>query len=142
MKSPFSLMIAKKLKNRTSRHNFFAGRLLDELAMSIRDLREQRNLTQDDLAKLIGMNQSAISRMEQATYGKWGIPTLLRVAEGLDARIEVRFVPMEEVIEGYMEIKKETGNTQEIPFYDLPLSLMTKFSFAGNEKIIEPLGVL
>lgn len=120
MRSPFNQMIAEKLKNRIYRHKFFSGRLTDEIAMSIRDLREQRKMTQEELAKTIGMkNQSAISRMEQASYGKWGIPTLLRVAEGLDARLEVRFRPMEEVITEYQGMNKEKGNNQEVPFLSL-----------------------
>lgn len=119
MRSPFNQMIAEKLKNRIYRHKFFSGRLIDEIAMSIRDLREQRKMTQEELAKTTGMNQSAISRMEQASYGKWGIPTLLRVAEGLDARLEVRLRPMEEVITEYQGMNKEKGNNQEFPFLSL-----------------------
>ena len=128
-------MIAEKLKNRIYRHKFFSGRLIDEIAMSIRDLREQRKMTQEELAKTTGMNQSAISRMEQASYGKWGIPTLLRVAEGLDARLEVRFRPMEEVITEYQRMNKEKGNNLEFPFlsFSFPPGQIPEPNYANTQ---------
>lgn len=120
MISKFKTMIAEKLKNKEYRHKFFRGRLKDEVAMAIRDLREKRKMTQTQLAEACGMKQSAISRLENATYGKWGIDTLLRISKALDARLVVALLPMEDVIEQYQGKKKENANNMEIPYYDLP----------------------
>lgn len=130
--SNFRKRIADKLSDFEYRHSFFAGRLLDEIANAIIEIREKRNITQEELARRTGMHQSAISRLEKASYGKWSIPTLLRVAKGLDARVEVRLTPMEEVIEGYSGANKNIGSTQDIPFLDLPLPPENEFKRANN----------
>ncbi|MHB1933653.1 MAG: helix-turn-helix domain-containing protein [Leptospirillum sp.] len=130
--SNFRERIAKKLRDKEYRHNFFSGRLMDEIALSIRDLREQRKMTQDELAIATGMRQGTISRTEQATYGRWGIPTLLRLAKGLDARLIVALVPMEKIIAAYETEPHTTGNNQEIPS-DFILSIKIQ-STASNDQ--------
>ena len=57
-------------------------------------LRIQRGLTQAQLAELVGTRQPSIARLESGE----SVPSLSflqRVAEVLDARIEVRLVPVE-----------------------------------------------
>jgi len=97
-----NLNIAKKLKeDKGFRKRFFRGQTQDEIAMSIRSLREKRVMRQIDLARESRMKQSAISRIEQADYSSWSFNTLLRVADALDARLRVTLEPAEIVIERY-----------------------------------------
>ena len=103
MISPISLKIATKLKDRAYRHRFFRRRANDEIAMQLRDLRKMRRLSQTDLAQQCSMKQSAVYRIEQASYSRWNIATLWRIAEALDARVRVLFEPMEAVIQQYEE---------------------------------------
>jgi hypothetical protein len=44
------------------------------------------------------MQQSAVSRIEQADYSGWTFRTLLKVAFTLNARLRVSFEPLEDVI--------------------------------------------
>ncbi len=100
--SPVRLNIAKRLKeDKAFRKEFFRGQTQDEIAMSIRSLREKRVMRQVDLARESKMKQSAISRIEQADYSSWSFSTLLRVADALGARLRVTLEPAEIVIERY-----------------------------------------
>jgi transcriptional regulator with XRE-family HTH domain len=101
MLSKFRARIREKLENRAYRHEFFRVQAQDEIATRIRELRESRGLTQEQLAKQCGMKQSAISRIEDASYSRWSFRTLWRVAEALDARIRVILEPMEEAVKAY-----------------------------------------
>lgn len=109
------LNLVKKLQDdKEFRKGFFRSQAEDEIAMSIRALREMRNKRQIDLAKESGMLQSAVSRIEQADYGNWSLKTLFRVADALDARLRIVIDPIEMVIEQYREEEIETV-PQEFP---------------------------
>jgi transcriptional regulator with XRE-family HTH domain len=130
------LNLAEKLKDKEYRKRFFRGQAEDEIAISIRSLREKREKRQVDLATESGMKQSAISRIEQADYCGWSLKTLFRIADALDARLRVVFDPVEFVIEQYKEIESNisqedqcielheasegTGNIPEKESWDTP----------------------
>jgi transcriptional regulator with XRE-family HTH domain len=99
--------ISEKLGDAEYRKRFFRGQAEDEIAMSIKALREKRKKRQVDLAKDSGMKQSAVSRIEQADYCGWSLKTLFRVADALDARLRITFEPSENVIEHYRELEAE-----------------------------------
>lgn len=63
------------------------------LGMKIQRLREEAGLTQAQLAKKIGTQPSAISRIEDADYDSHSIATLARVAEALGMYLIVDFEP-------------------------------------------------
>lgn len=65
------------------------------IAHQIHELRISRNLTQRQLAELVGTSQSAIARLEDADYEGRSLRVLQKVAEALGARLEVRLVPGE-----------------------------------------------
>jgi hypothetical protein len=68
MLSPIKTNFGKKLKNKSYRIKFFRGQAQDEIAYQLRAARKKRKITQPKLEKLSGMKQSAISRLEQASY--------------------------------------------------------------------------
>ncbi|HVT30871.1 MAG TPA: helix-turn-helix transcriptional regulator [Lacipirellulaceae bacterium] len=63
------------------------------VAVKIRTLREKAGLSQRQLAKLVGTTASVICRLENADYEGHSLAMLNRVAEALDKRVEIRFVP-------------------------------------------------
>ena len=93
METPICLGLKKKLENRDFRQGFYQQWTADEVAIQIRRLRKQRGMTQAELGAACGMKQSTISRLEQADYSAWTTQTLMRLAEGLDARLEIKFSP-------------------------------------------------
>ena len=61
------------------------------LATQIKVLREQRKLTQSELADLAGVKQSQISRWESVNNASWQIRTLKNLAKALDLVLVVKF---------------------------------------------------
>lgn len=64
------------------------------IAQAIYDLRTEAGLSQRALAKLVGTQASAISRLEDADYEGHSLTMLQRIALALDQRIDLRFVPL------------------------------------------------
>lgn len=66
-------------------------RLTANVASEIYDARCEAGLTQQQLADLVGMHQSAIARLEDADYDGHSLKTLHRIAQALRKRVEIRF---------------------------------------------------
>lgn len=64
-----------------------------DLAKAVVGARIERNLTQQELSKQTGVAQSDISRLESCE-GNPSLKTLIRIAEGMDMRLQVSFVPV------------------------------------------------
>jgi transcriptional regulator with XRE-family HTH domain len=74
----------------------FAHSYVDEflnlmIATQLKVLREQRVLTQEQLAQLAGMKQERISVLENVNYSSWSINTLRKLAHALDVTLKVSF---------------------------------------------------
>jgi len=61
------------------------------VAAQIKGLREERGLNQEQLAALIGTQQSGVSRLEKADYSAWKVETLRKLAKALGVRLRIRF---------------------------------------------------
>jgi transcriptional regulator with XRE-family HTH domain len=61
------------------------------VAAQIKVLREQRELSQQELADLIGTKQAGISRLENVNYTSWKVETLTRLARAFDVRLRITF---------------------------------------------------
>ena len=64
-----------------------------EIARKIYELRTKAGLTQQQLAVRVGTSKSAICRLEDADYEGHSLSILKRIAEALDKRVEIRFMP-------------------------------------------------
>jgi len=64
-----------------------------EIARKICQLRIKAGLTQQELADRVGSSKSAICRLEDADYEGHSLSMLKRIAEALDKRLEIRFLP-------------------------------------------------
>lgn len=82
-----------RLKKKGFRDAYVRSHLAHGLAHQIRALREQRGWTQIDLAQKLGLRtQSAIARMEDPSYGKLSVATLLKLSSVFDVALSVRFI--------------------------------------------------
>lgn len=61
------------------------------LISSLIDARNEANITQVELAKRTGINQSNISKIENGT-GNPSFNTLQKIARGLNKKLEIKFV--------------------------------------------------
>ena len=62
------------------------------LARQVIKLRIEKGYSQAQLAKLIGTQQSSISRLESMSYLP-SLSFLQRIADVMDAKMEIRFIP-------------------------------------------------
>jgi transcriptional regulator with XRE-family HTH domain len=82
-----------------ARARFVESNLGKHLAFQIRALREREEWSQERLAEVVGMNQNAISRLENPFYGKLTLTTLKRIASAFDVGLVVRFEPFGQLID-------------------------------------------
>jgi len=105
--SSIDLRVAERLKDREFRQHWFRAMLENNVPEQFRDLRESRDMTQSELADAAEMKQSAISRFEGQRVANWNLETLLKLADALDAQLEISITPAEEVIARY--VREEAG---------------------------------
>lgn len=63
-----------------------------KLAMKIAKLREKKGLSQQQMAKLMGTSQQAVSRIESGKYEGFTLKTLAKIAEATGTRVKIEFV--------------------------------------------------
>ena len=63
------------------------------IAQLVYDLRTERNLTQSELAKLVGTTQPVIARLEDADYRGHSLKMLQRIAYALDCELVIAIRP-------------------------------------------------
>ena len=61
------------------------------IAAQIKTIREQRDLTQAELADLVGTKQAEISCLENVNYDAWEVATLVRIAKAFDVWLKITF---------------------------------------------------
>jgi DNA-binding XRE family transcriptional regulator len=66
----------------------------EEIARKIYALRTAADLTQTQLADIIGTTASVICRLEDADYEGHSLAMLRRIGAALNQRVEIRFVPI------------------------------------------------
>lgn len=94
-KTKSALKILEKVtgKNPALRDRIADSHVNLEVARMIYDSRTKAGLSQRRLAELIGSKQPVIARLEDADYEGHSLTMLQRLADALDQRLEVRFVP-------------------------------------------------
>ncbi len=75
------------------RYGYAESYLNSYIAAQIKVLREQRGMTQGDLAERIGTKQAGISRLENVNYSSWKTETLRKIARALGVRLRISFEP-------------------------------------------------
>ena len=66
-----------------------------EIRDAIIEIRKMKNLSQKELAEITGISQANMSKIENGYYIP-SISILKRIADGLDKRLSVEFVDIEE----------------------------------------------
>jgi transcriptional regulator with XRE-family HTH domain len=86
----------RRLANKKRRRAYVHAELVNGVAHQIRVLRQQRKWTQQQLAKRLGTSQTVVSRLEDPSYGKFSVQTLLNVGSAFDVAVLVRYMPFSE----------------------------------------------
>lgn len=104
------------------RHAYCDEFLNVSIATQIKVLREQRTLTQKELAANTGMKQSRISALEDANYSSWSINTLRRLARAFDVTLTVTFETFGEKlsrIESFSRDSLEVSKFEDDPVFSV-----------------------
>ena len=83
--------LREELRDEDYRYAYAEEFLNTLVATQIKVLREQRDLTQQELADLIGTKQAGISRLENVNYSAWKTETLRKLARALGVRLRITF---------------------------------------------------
>ena len=88
----FQSRLQEDLKDPEFKAHYQEERQALKLAMKIAELREKKGLLQQQLAKLMGTSQQAISRIESGEYEGFTLKTLEKIAEATGARVKIEFI--------------------------------------------------
>lgn len=94
------LMRKNKWHDQEYRQGYVEAAVEQGVAWQIRANREARDMTQTHLAKQLNTHQSAISRLEDPTYGNASLDTLVQIAHAFDCALSVKFVSFSELAAG------------------------------------------
>lgn len=96
-----------RLESKRARDAFVAAELVNGIASQIRILRQQRGWTQKELAEKLGTTQGVVSRLEDPSYGRFSIKTLLELGSIFDVSIFARFLPFSQAIPATWDTSRE-----------------------------------
>jgi len=86
--SKFKEHLNQKLKNVEFKQEYEQQKKLSELAIKIQQVRNKKGLSQAELAKLSGITQQQLSKIEHAVNGN--ILTYLRVLDALEYDLTIK----------------------------------------------------
>ncbi len=78
----------------SARHAYVEAEVITGLAHQVRILRLQRGWTQRELALRLETTQAAVSRLEDPSYGRYSLATLLQLSKVFDTGLQVRFISL------------------------------------------------
>lgn len=105
-----------RMKARPSaRHAYLEAELVTGLAHQIRAVRMQRHWTQSDLAKRLGTTQPNVARLEDPSYGRYTLATLIELAKVFDTGMQVRFISFISMLN---ETFKPSAKAREVLSFD------------------------
>ena len=97
------------------RRAYMEATVEQDIAWQIASNRRTRCMSQRDLAEALGTRQSAVARLEDPTYGRHSIGTLVRVAHAFDCALRVKLIP-------YSQLAEEVADTSDEALYAAPFS--------------------
>jgi len=127
--------IAEKFQDKNFEKKYLRSSALYRLAGEMLLLRKQRGLTQQELADKVGSTQAVISRLESASV-KPSLETILKIAEALDATVDVRLLPVEKIRRN--QNLPEIENKRSEPLKGILYFDQEQVLLGANEKWISP----
>jgi len=88
----FKSRLREELKDPEFKRHYEDERQALKLAIKIAALREQKGLSQQELAQRMGTSQQAISRIESGEYEGFTLKTLEKIAAATGMKVKIDFV--------------------------------------------------
>jgi transcriptional regulator with XRE-family HTH domain len=111
----FGRKLLDKLQKKSYRVAYVGEHVRRGVAYQIRALRDQRGWKQGELAKRLGKPQSVVCRLEDPSYGKVTVQTLLEIADVFDVALQVRFVPFSSFLRDTRDV---SAASMEVPSFE------------------------
>lgn len=89
--NPLLERMNKDFQNEDARYAYADAVTNAFISAQIKALREDRKLSQAEVAGLMGTKQSGVSRLEKADYSAWKIETLRKLARAFHVRLRISF---------------------------------------------------
>jgi transcriptional regulator with XRE-family HTH domain len=83
--------LSEDLNNEDNRYAYADAMTNAFVSAQIKALKEDRKLSQGQLAELIGTQQSGISRLLRSDYSAWHVETLRKLARAFGVRLRISF---------------------------------------------------
>ena len=125
-----------KLGNKKYRDAYVSAHVRNGISYQIRALREQRGWTQDKLGEEARKPQNAIARLEDPSYGKASIPTLLEIASAFDVALLIKFVPYSRLLDEVEDLSPAALSAESFT-KELPILKQEISDKAEEKKILE-----
>lgn len=97
--------LGAQLRNARFRVHYEQRRLVHDVAIAVRGMREQAGLTQAQLAKMVGTSQPSIARMERGLdqrTPRW--ETLYKIARALGKNLRFSFEDADDGVDALVEV--------------------------------------
>jgi DNA-binding XRE family transcriptional regulator len=88
----FSGYLREQLKDEEFKKSFEEEDIYADLAIEIARLRNERGLSQGDLARLLNTTQQNVSRLENPHNKSFSIMTLIKLARAFHKNVRIQFV--------------------------------------------------
>lgn len=135
----------KMQKSAIARDAYIQAEVSTFIAHQIRAIRQQRGLSQQELATQLKTTQTAVSRLEDPTYGRMTIKTLMDLARVFDVGLQVKFVSFVTMLQNTYfasrsarDVPSFEEDSQDIGFYDNYPRLLS-LSMGGGSGSTQPI---
>jgi len=91
MSRNFRDTLNKQLKNPEFKAEYEALEVEYQIINTMLKARQNKNMTQEQLSEITGIDQADISRLEKGTANP-SLRTLKRIASGMDMKIKIEFI--------------------------------------------------
>lgn len=105
--SALAEQLTSEFSDKEYAHAYMEEHVNMALAAQIKAIREQRGLTQEQLAELAGMKQERVCALENIEYSAWTMKTLRKLARAFDTHLSVEFTPFTQGILDVVNLSKE-----------------------------------
>jgi transcriptional regulator with XRE-family HTH domain len=96
--------IRASLANKEYREALAVEHVNTTLAIQIRNMRENNEWKQSDIAQRLGKHQETISQWENPDYGRYSITSLKALAAAFDVALLVKFTSFSELVSDMMNL--------------------------------------
>jgi transcriptional regulator with XRE-family HTH domain len=91
--------LVEKFRSKEYRDGFVQEYIYSRIPLKIRAIRDKRKMSQAELGEKAGIAQAWVSKLENPSYGRLTLSTLLKVASAFDCGLSVDFVPYSRVLD-------------------------------------------